>query len=551
MSDTLTVYLSGDAWGGDATAVISVNGTQLGGPVDVSAVDSLDNTQAFTFAGSFGQAPVVSVSFDNNACGGQPVQCRNLYLTGFTYDGVPQLGDKYAFTWDQTQTYGLSAAPAIAGRAADLLDATGVNVHLSYFNTAYGNQTVLASALDYLGVTNLRDGVPIPSTLAEMQALSAAGYKFDIIMPEASSPTLLPQQLAGIDAIGFPLAAVEGPNEFNVNAGFSWNGQNGDAAAQAYQQALWDGVQADPNLHQSPVFALTMGGVGWQAYQALGSLVPNVSNGNMHVYYANGTPPYATIQYALALGVMSGPGLPVAITESNYPTAPALNSGVTQPVQMAYDLDTLMDAAQARVPAVYFYELLDENADPAQTNLQNHFGLFAYDGTPKQAATAFHNFNAILADSGQNAKSFAPAALSYSITGLPASGNTFLLQSSDGNYELVIWAEPVLWNAVTQTVVKPTVRVLQVTFSDRQQLVALYDPARGIAPLAQHTHVASVTVRVTDHPVILKITPPPLQVPHNLGGTPGLGLLLLARAGAMRWRRKRRPTLPVPPTPRH
>ncbi len=96
MSDVLTIYLSGDAWNGNAAASLTVNGVAVGGTLDVAAVNATDSVQAFTFKGNFGPTPVVAVSFINDASNGNPLQNRNFYLDGFSYNGVPQLGYKKA-----------------------------------------------------------------------------------------------------------------------------------------------------------------------------------------------------------------------------------------------------------------------------------------------------------------------------------------------------------------------------------------------------------------------------------------------------------------------
>ena len=515
MSDTLTIYLSGDAWNGNAAANLTVNGRAVGGTLDVAAVNATDSMQAFTFTGDFGPAPVVAVSFINDAWNGNPAQDRNLYLDGFSYDGVPQLGFKKALTYDQTVSYKLVSAPATAERASDFLSAIGVDVHLDYWDTSYGlgngqwggNTSRVASSLAYLGVNRIRVGLPTAGTLPEMQVLAAKGMTFDVLMPSTSSDAALKGQLAALYPIAGAVVAIEGPNEANLTSDFSWNGQKDYAAAAAYQKALYAAVKADPTLKNTAVYAPTLGGVGADAYAALGDLSAAATYGNVHVYYPNGTPPASTLQYGLGLAAAATHSDPVVITETNYTSAPAIAGSVSVDVQARYDLDLLMDATQMGVQATYFYELLDEHADPQQSYNENHFGLFNADGTPKPAATALHNLASILADGGAAAASFKAGRLAYSVSGLPASGNSLVLEKSNGAYDFVLWAEPKIWDAAGKNQILAATRQAVVSLAVPGSQALVFDPLLGTAPVATYGGVSSISVPVTDHPVIVEIEP--------------------------------------------
>ena len=519
MADTLTVYLSGDSWNGNAQATLDVNGVALPGVMDVQASNTADDVEAFTFTGNFGASPTVALSFINDAYGGSPSMDRNLYLDGFSYDGVAQLGDKKELGWNQTDTYTLSATAAPAMRAADFENSVGVDVHLDYWDTAYGlsngsgpNTARVAASIAYLGADHIRIGVPTVQTLAETETLMAAGVKFDVLMPSTSSSAMLPAQLAALAPIAGAIAAIEGPNEVNLTSDFAWNGQTGLAAGAAYQQALDAAVKADPVLAGKPVYSLTLGGVGADGYTGLGNLSAAATDGTMHIYYINGTPPASTIQYAMGLAAVATPNDPVVITETNYNTFATAGS-VSNAVQASYDLDLLMDAAKDGVAATYLYELLDESADPNHGNAEAHYGLFNSDGTPKPAATGIHNLMQILGDSGASASSFTTSALAYTVSGLPASGDSLLLEKSNGAHDLVVWAEPEIWNAATNSPIAATPRAVTVNFATSQSEVKIFDPLTGTAAIADDKNVSSVTVSVTDHPLIIEVEPPAPTAP--------------------------------------
>jgi hypothetical protein len=507
MTDTLVLYLSEDNWLGDAEAEITVNGTAIGGILDVTATNASDDVGAFTFTGNFGPTPTVALSFINDAYGGMPAEDRNLYLDGFAYDGVLQLSDKLEESYDQTQTFELTSTPQVAERAAAFTGGIGVGVHLDYTNTSYGTFSLVQAALSYLGVTDLRVAPPDPQTLPELEALGAAGYRFDMGAPNNSTTATLATQLAADNVLAPYIIAIEGPNEVNINDTWSWNGQHTLAAAAAYQAAIWQAVRADPSLSSVAVYAESVGGGELtQAYQALGNFAPYATDGNLHVYFPYDLPPLSTMLYNIALAQASEAGMPLVITETNYATTP-LGGGVNAAVQESYDLDLLMDAAKEGVQTTYLYELLDEAPDPNQTNAQDDYGLFYANGTPKPAATAIHNLVALLSDTGSIAASFTPGALSYGLAGLPASGDSYLLEKSNGVYELAVWAEPVLWNFATQTETPATPRSVTLTLPTAEANIKVFDPEVGTAPIAEYGNTGTATFTITDHPLIIQVTP--------------------------------------------
>jgi Ca2+-binding RTX toxin-like protein len=138
---------------------------------------------------------------------------------------------------------------------------------------------------------------------------------------------------------------------------------------------------------------------------------------------------------------------------------------------------------------------------------EQHFGLFNNDGSPKEAAVGLHDLTTILADTGATAASFTAGTLAYTITNLPSSGNSLLLQKSNGSFDLAIWAEPEIWNLTTLQEI--TVAATPVTLSLGQMAgtVEVYDPLSGTAPIASYTDVSQITLGITDHPLIVEIDP--------------------------------------------
>ncbi len=87
--DTLVLYLSEDAWLGDAQFIASIDGQQLSDPQSVTVSHAAGQLEAFTFQGQFGAGPHdLAVSFVNDAWGGTSDTDRNLYVGSVIYNGV-------------------------------------------------------------------------------------------------------------------------------------------------------------------------------------------------------------------------------------------------------------------------------------------------------------------------------------------------------------------------------------------------------------------------------------------------------------------------------
>ena len=73
--------LSEDSWQGDAQAIISIDGKQIGGAQTITASHALGQEQRIAFLVSLSNGPhTASVAFVNDAWGGTPATDRNLYV---------------------------------------------------------------------------------------------------------------------------------------------------------------------------------------------------------------------------------------------------------------------------------------------------------------------------------------------------------------------------------------------------------------------------------------------------------------------------------------
>jgi trimeric autotransporter adhesin len=386
----------------------------------------------------------------------------------------------------------------------------GVNTHLSYPGTPYYDQAQhVISALQYLGIKAVRDQSPAYSSdqiaAAADNTVAAAGVRFDALVP-GSGPVDLAGSLTNMATFARAnpgaLAAVEGPNEIN-DAHITYGGITDTYSAGVHvTQDLWAAVQSNQVLKGVPVYALTLSngipGVVAGATQ-LGDLSPFVTYGNAHVYACCGNNVWQNdMPYWLPVFEQATAGKPTVVTETGYATIP---SNVDEISAAKYNLNTLFEDALHGITKTYLYELVDLNSSMMDAKLDDHLGEFHDDWTPKPGATAIHNLTTIL----QSAEGSPPSGqLHYSVSGLPATGHTFLLGGGNA-FEIAIWIDATVYNPKNAQDVAAPAYSATVSLGGNHAAVAVYDPMLGDRPIATYSNVSKLTTSVSDHPVIVQV----------------------------------------------
>ncbi len=310
----------------------------------------------------------------------------------------------------------------------------GVNLHMGYTDGLYANSNQVLQDLQYIGLHNVRDGVPTPSSwqfIAAMKLLAGNGIKWNLLAaPSQGLQTNMRQIDAFLANDPGAVLSVEGPNEIN-NQPVSGPGSN-EQNAEAYQRSLYAAVHSDPNLKGIPVLYFTGGAsMNLDANPGLADAT------NTHPYPKQGTQPLPTIQYNLS-AYFSGVRQTDAkqITELGYYTILDGVDGVSEPAQAEMLFNSYFDAALQGYSRTFLYELLD--AYPGQS-----FGLFHYpDGSPKIAAVALNHFAAVFPPDKPSAQQTVQAA----ITGMPSTGHVLALTGSDGSITVFLWNEAPVWD---------------------------------------------------------------------------------------------------------
>ncbi len=175
--------------------------------------------------------------------------------------------------------------------------------------------------------------------------------------------------------------------------------------------------------------------------------------------------------------------LPHVTTETGWVTTG--QGAITEEQQGRLFLDLYLSAFKRGFSYTFVYMLRD---DP----VQGYWGLFDTSYQPKKSGTYLHNLTTILADTAGSAPL---GKLDYTIAGEPATVHDLLLEKSDGSFALVVWDE-------NQTG-GPDAVVIDLTTP--RATVEVYDPTVGATPGQSLTMVSSVSLSLTDHPVVITV----------------------------------------------
>jgi hypothetical protein len=463
-------------------------------------------------SGTSGPAPMNGACGPANGTTATVAPTANLCSAG-TASAVTGAGP---WIWQCTGSNGgttssCTVSPPTPKGASAFLQSLGINTHVSYTGTPYyGQPQSVITALQYLGINTIRDQPPAftsdPTTAAANDAIATAGVQFDALLVSSGGPVDITGTLANSATFeqSYPesIAAIEGPNEVNASP-VAYEGITGTYAASVQvTQDLWAGVQGNSSLNAVPVYALTLsnGITGVRAAEnQLGDLAPYVTYGNAHVYACCSNNVWQEdMPYWLPIFEQDTPGMPMVVTETGYATVPTV---VDELSAAKYNLNTFFENALNGIVRTYLYELVDENSSASDTNAGDYYGEFHNDWTPKTGATAIHNLTTILQGAGSGTAS---GTLNYSVSGLPATGHTFLLGSSTA-FDLAVWIDVTVYDPTNAIDIAAPAYPLTVNLGATFSSVAVYDPMVGATPIATYSNVSTVTISVTDHPLIVQV----------------------------------------------
>jgi hypothetical protein len=387
-------------------------------------------------------------------------------------------------------------------RCADFLDTIGANLHLGYPNTGYDDVAAVIAAMKYCGIRFARDSAVYDRApnAAHYRAVAASGVKFCMFWGPGRSMSDEMRQLDALEA-DHPGAvwAMEGPNE--IKPSFSYAGLVATPAAEKFMSDMRAEASRYDRLRNKPIVRFTD-----DTHASC-----DCDFANLHIYPKGGQQPGALIRlvrdrWIAPGGFMSGKGM--VFTEFGYHSlvgkpAPGAWQGVDEERQAILLLNGWFAAAAAGVTRTFAYELLDEHPGrPGARNMQDCFGLFRADGTPKLAAAALRRLSALLADRSARAREFQPAPVAVAVEGAETVAS-LRLRNAQGQAFLCLWNEAPVWDANSASPLPVTPTTAIVTLPARAPVKA-WDPVADRPPM-ELGGSSRVAIELGAHPIVLQI----------------------------------------------
>jgi hypothetical protein len=321
--------------------------------------------------------------------------------------------------------------------ADSIAESLGVNIHLHYGNTVYGNFPLIEHLLIDLGVRHTRDGLIDTSSQEYYRrhiSLGQRGIKCLFI----TSPTESAALLASFpDRVPGAFEGYEAPNEYDINGGPNWA-----ATLKTFVPRLYDAVKSNPTTASFPVVGPSL--TQPASYAQVAGMEKYFDFDNLHNYFGGrnpGTPGwgaggYGSIAYNLKNAQTAWQGKPVFTTETGYLTDTNISGGIPELIEGKYAPRVILEQALHGIARTYIYELIDEGSPIAGNS--GMFGLARNDGTKKPAFIALKSLLAILFDPGPP---ISPQDLQFSFEGASSNLHHLVMAKRDGSYYVAFWVE--------------------------------------------------------------------------------------------------------------
>jgi hypothetical protein len=396
-------------------------------------------------------------------------------------------------------------APETARSAFDFVNSIGVNTHLNYFDTQYGNFPLVSRELHSLGIRHLRDGVHLQNddynraVYSRWVQLGKLGIRFDAVLdPRNRLGSITPALLENVDQLsGHTIESFEGPNELDINQIPDW-----PSVDRSYQQAIFNAAASLPDRGAIQIIGPSLA-FARHASQ-IGNISDSLDEGNLHPYPAGKTPSIIFPEQTRLARIMCG-NKNIVVTESGYHNGLNDHSdqpGVSEAAAAKYIPRLYLENFANGIARTYLYELLDESPDPALKSFQLHWGLIRSDGTEKRAFLALKN---LIAELNDTAETLHPEQLVWSLDTKGATVHHLLLQKSTGEFDLVLWQDVPSYDERAQSEITNPSSHATLSFSRPAQSVVLYEPVVQSQSIHTYAHTAQIVLDVPDHPVVVRI----------------------------------------------
>jgi hypothetical protein len=407
-----------------------------------------------------------------------------------------------------------SASAAVQAKTSDaLVESIGVNTHLNYDDTPYGQFEKVRQSLAELGIRNIRDQVGLhrPDINAHFRQLATEGVHLDVIAgdpQERWGTGTVSQQLDVIqNELAGSVTSIEGPNEYDLSGYPNWASE-----LRTYTRELAEGVRSRPKLASLPIIAPSI--VMGENEEKIGNLTPWITDGNTHTYMGGEMPETSRWNEDLAAVSHFAGTDPVVATETGYQNAVNTTNGhlpTSERATAIYMPRLLLENFRRGIGRSYMYELLDESNDPSKTNIEASFGLLRSDFSKKPAAVAVQNLISLLSDKGA---SFTPGSLEYTLQGAPASAQQVLLQKRDGSFYLAVWNRVSVWDRFGRVDLEPASVPITIRLGQSISSAEVFEPNRSANAVYTAANPQSLSLSLSPRVQIIKLTPSTSATPN-------------------------------------
>jgi hypothetical protein len=417
-----------------------------------------------------------------------------------------------------------SVEPSRAKSASDFVGSIGVNTHLGYLDTSYGDFAKVKKDLKYLGIQHVRDGLEddVDSdnlVVKRFRKLHQSGIKITGIVPYETND--MDALISQIRKQGDVLEAVEGPNETDIFTEFSYRGEDFPEGTIAFMKDFYPAIKADSQLSRLKVLQTTLAfpegeEAGETNADLLGDLSDYADYGNSHNYFDFGEVPSRRIEEKhLPLNQKITPRKPMMSSEGGYQMGESdgykgeyddgLSARFSEDVHGRYLLRYVLEQYRLGYQRSFIYELMSID--------QPQWGLFRKNGTPRPAATGIRNMIKILSETERNdssrigeSKSISHS-LDYTLENVPPSVHSLLLQKSDGKFYLMMWNEVRNWDANAGKPIETEPVPISLVFHQPIGRVRTFLPLTDGVKATAESDERQIEVDVPDHPLIVEVSP--------------------------------------------
>ena len=287
------------------------------------------------------------------------------------------------------------------------MNSIGVNTHLSYFDTAYGNFPFVQRELQSIGIRHLRDGIHLENAdynkilFGRWIQLGSIGIRFDAALdPRNHLGPVTSTLLNRVDQLaGHTIESFEGPNELDVSKIPDWASVDRD-----FQRTVYAAARSMGGGNSIKVIGPSMASAS--NGRQVGEIGELIDEGNLHPYPA-GKMPSAVFPEQTDLAKRMFDDKEIVITESGYHNA--LNDHSDQPAisesaAAKYIPRLFLEDFARGILRTYLYEFMDEFPDAGLKKEQMHWGLVRADGSEKPAFAALKNLIGELSDAAEPAQ---------------------------------------------------------------------------------------------------------------------------------------------------